>query len=101
MSVSDTSTDEDESSEPDNSDDPDDGKSCIWCKTDQKLSDEKFHRYRRLNIIIGSPEFIVEIVSEILCIYITILNAKFILSLIYILSYYDMFWPYMAIIRFV
>jgi hypothetical protein len=23
------------------------------------------------------------------------------LSLIYILSYYDMFWPYMAIIRFV
>jgi len=62
-SDSETSTIVEESSEPENSDDK---TSDVWCKTDKKPSNEPFLGTTGLNIVIGNPESLVEVMSSII-----------------------------------
>jgi len=62
-SDSETSTIEEESSEPENSDDK---TSDVWCKTDEKPSNEPFLGTTSLNIVIDNPESVVEVMSSVI-----------------------------------
>jgi len=62
-SDSETSTVEEESSEPESCDDK---TSDVWCKTDEKPSNEPFLGIPGLNIVIDNPQSVVEVVSSII-----------------------------------
>jgi len=62
-SDSETSTTEEESSELENSDDK---TSDMWCNTDKQPSNEPFFGTTGLNIVIGNPKSVVEVVSSVI-----------------------------------
>jgi hypothetical protein len=64
ISDSETSTVEEESSELQSSDDQ---TNDVWCKTDKKKpSNEPFLGITSLNIVVGNPESVAEVVSSII-----------------------------------
>ena len=62
-SDSETNKIEEESSEPENTEDK---TSDVWCKTDEKPSNEPFLGTAGLNIVTDNPETVVEVVSSII-----------------------------------
>lgn len=66
MSDTNSIIDEDESNEPDNSDHFFDSKIDVLCTAGEKGSNECFHKSAGLNIIVDSPESVIEVVIVII-----------------------------------